>query len=190
MKPRPVPPGVKLHSEKAKKVFEGVRFDVYQWQQEQFDGSMATFETVKRNDSVIIIPVINTEIVIVKEQQPHWEKPAYTLIAGMVNSDEDLEVAAQRELEEETGLMFTNFKLVHIEQAIGIEWFAYTYIATGYVGQKEKKLDAGEKNEVEKISFDKLIEMTCKGEFHYHPRFVEDMIVKDKMGELREVLKG
>ncbi|HEX9058664.1 MAG TPA: NUDIX hydrolase [Clostridia bacterium] len=191
MKKRPLPPNTKLHSEKAERVFKGVRFDTYQWEQKQFDGSTATFEIVKRNDTVIIIPVIDNEIALVKEQQPHWDKPGYTLVAGMVNPDEDLDVAAQRELEEEAGLIFENYHLVHIEtNTPAVEWFAYTFIATGYKGEKEKKLDAGEKNEVEKVTLDKLVSMTRNRELFYRPRFIEDMLMQNKLEELKDMLKN
>lgn len=191
MKKRPLPPHAKLHSEQAKLVFKGVRFDTYQWQQKQFDGSMATYEIVKRNDTVIIIPVIDDEIVVVKEQQPHWDKPGFTLVAGMVNADEDLDVAARRELEEETGLMFENYHLVHIEtNTPAVEWFAYTFMATGFKGEKPKKLDAGEKSETVKFSLDELIRMTRNREMFYRPMYIEEMLVKDKLQELRDVLKN
>lgn len=190
MKKRPLPQNAKLYSEKAELVFKGVRFDTYQWQQKQFDGSTTTFEIVKRNDTVVVIPVIEGEIALVKEQQPHWDKPGYTLVAGMVNPDEDLDVAARRELEEETGLIFENYHLVYIEtDTPAVEWFAYTFIATGYKGKKEKKLDAGEKNEVEKITLDKLVGMTRNHEFFYRPRFIEDMLMQDKFEELKNLIK-
>lgn len=191
MKKRPLPPNTKLYSEKSTRVFKGIRFDTYQWQQKQFDGSTSTYEIVKRNDTVIIIPVIDEEIILVKEQQPHWEKPGYTLVAGMVNPEEDLAEAAQRELEEETGLIFKNYHLMHIEtNTPSVEWFAYTFIASGYEGKKEKKLDPGEKNETVKVSLDKLIEMTRKQELFYRPRFIEDMLIQDKLRELKDLLKN
>jgi hypothetical protein len=57
--------------EHAHKVFEGVIFDVYQWEQEMFDGSKATFEMVKRPYTVEVIPVmIDGTIAIAYEQQP------------------------------------------------------------------------------------------------------------------------
>jgi ADP-ribose pyrophosphatase len=197
MKKRPLPPHTKLHSEQAQRVFKGIRFDTYQWQQKMFDGSTETFEIIKRNDTVIVIPVIaekgkdTQEIALVKEVQPHWDKPGYTLVAGMVNADEDLDVAARRELEEETGLIFKDYTLVHVEtNTPAVEWFAYTFIASGYQGMKEKHLDVGEKNEVVKVSFDRLIEMTRTKELFYRPMYIEDMLVQDKVDELRDVMKN
>ncbi len=191
MKKRPLPPNTKLYSEQAERVFKGVRFDTYQWQQEQFDGSIATYEIVKRNDTVIVIPIIDGEIALVKEQQPHWDKPGYTLVAGMVDSDEDLEFAARRELEEETGLIFENYYLVHIEtNTPAVEWFAYTFIASGYKGKKEKSLDPGEKNETIKVSLEKLIDMTRKRELFYRPRFIEDMLMQDRLEELKNLVRN
>ena len=54
--------------EHAKKVFEGVLFDVYQWEQECFDGSHATFEAVERLGSVNVIPVVGDKILINDEE--------------------------------------------------------------------------------------------------------------------------
>lgn len=42
----------------ATKVFSGVIFDVYQWEQELFNGNIATFEALRRPSTVIIIPVV------------------------------------------------------------------------------------------------------------------------------------
>ena len=39
----------------ARCVFKGVIFEVWQWEQKMFDGSMATFERIKRPDTVVII---------------------------------------------------------------------------------------------------------------------------------------
>ncbi len=38
----------------ARRVFRGEVFDVYQWEQEMFDGSKAVFEKLIRQDTVII----------------------------------------------------------------------------------------------------------------------------------------
>ncbi len=186
---RPLPHGTRLLSLQAQKVFTGVRFNIYQWQQTQFDASVATYEVAQRDDTVVVIPVVGEEVVIVKEQQPHWEKPGFTLVAGMVRPNEDLEVAARRELEEETGMVFKRFDLVAMDHPMpGIEWFVYTFIASDFERVQNKSLDAGEKNEIIKINFDQLITMTRHKEFVYRPRLVEDYIIEDKLKDLSDLL--
>lgn len=186
---RPLPLGAKRYSETAQKVFTGKRFEIYQWQQRQFDSSLKTYEIVKRNDTVVIIPVINDKIVIVREQQPHWDKSGLTLVAGMVNPEEDLESAARRELEEETGMIFGAFHLMYIESAIpAVEWHTYTFIAANFRHRTEKKLDAGEQNEIVEIALEDLIRLTRERKLLYPPRFIEDYLIRGKETELRKAL--
>ena len=62
---QPIPPD-------AKKVFSGVLFDVYQWEQKMFDGSVATFEKLKRPDTVVVFPVLpNGRIILTEQEQPN-----------------------------------------------------------------------------------------------------------------------
>ena len=58
----------------AKKVFEGVIFDVYQWEQKMFDGSLETFEKLKRPDTVIVFPIMaDGKVLLTKQEQPGKE---------------------------------------------------------------------------------------------------------------------
>jgi len=65
----------------------------------------------------------------------------------MLEENEDVLVGARRELEEETGLIFKDFYLVHTEQPNpSAEWISYTVVTTGYAGGiQNKKLDVGER---------------------------------------------
>lgn len=61
---QPIPPH-------AKRVFKGILFDVYQWQQKQYDGSYKTFEKIKRSDTVSVIPVTaEGKFIITHQEQP------------------------------------------------------------------------------------------------------------------------
>ena len=44
--------------ENAKLVFKGIIHDIYQWEQEMFDGSKATFERIRRPDTTAVIAVV------------------------------------------------------------------------------------------------------------------------------------
>lgn len=178
----------KRFSEQAKKVFEGIRFDVCQWQQKLFDGSTATYEIVKRPDSVIVFGVDKDEIIVVKEKQPHWDKEHMVVVAGGMNKGEEPEAAARREFEEETGLVMKDFQLVSVTQETpGVEWFIYVYIARNIIATKEKQLDGGEQNEIVRISFEEMVDMFRKREFLYGSSFVETYLLQNKEEELKNL---
>ena len=57
--------------ENAKCVFKGEIFDVYQWEQEMYDGTKATFEKLKRPDTVVVFPVLpDGQIILTEQEQP------------------------------------------------------------------------------------------------------------------------
>ena len=140
------PQSARLVPDSAERVFEGVLFDVYQWQQEMFDGSYATFEMMKRPDTIVVIAVKGDKLVVVEQEQP-GHSAFYDFPGGRhdVDSEDEL-AAAKRELLEETGMSFNTWKLVDVSQPVfKLEWFVYTFVATDFNGQVEQHLDAGEK---------------------------------------------
>jgi len=57
---------------------------------------------------------------------------------------------AKREMLEEAGLEFENWKLVDVKQPFNkIDWLVYTFVANGLKSQHLQKLDAGEMIELE-----------------------------------------
>lgn len=152
-----MPKNAVLIPEEAKKVFEGQIFDVYQWPQTMFDGSSYTFEMLKRPDTVIVISLVGDDILVLKEQQPH-SGLSLSFPGGRVDkTDEDVVSAARREILEETGYEFSNWRLVKVVQPHKkIEWFIYYYLAWDADKQTEPKLDAGEKIVVQKLAFEEV----------------------------------
>jgi len=152
-----VPRGAKLIPEEAERVFEGKIFDVYQWQQEMFDGSFATFEMVKRLDTVNVFAVRDGKLVILKQEQP-GSGEFYSVPGGRHdNADETELLAAKRECLEETGMKFREWKLINVVQPfVKMEWFIYTFLATGFEGEVMQKLDSGEKIKIELMSLDEV----------------------------------
>ena len=118
-----VPEKAKLIPEEAERVFQGKIYEVYQWPQKMFDGSFETFEMLRRPDTVKIIPIVTaeearslgfeaseTQIIVTKQEQPRKDC-FYDYPGGrMDEEDADELVAAKRELLEETGLSFRNWK--------------------------------------------------------------------------------
>lgn len=155
-----VPKKARLIPKEAKRVFKGVIFDVYQWQQEKFDGSFATYEMIKRPDTVNVLAIKDDKIVIIRDEQP--SRPAVLTLPGGrhdVESETELD-CAKREMHEETGMRFKNWKLISVKQEHAkIEYFYYIFLATDFEGQDEPHVDAGgEKIEVMEVSLQELKE--------------------------------
>jgi ADP-ribose pyrophosphatase len=158
-----VPKNARCIPANATRVFQGVIFDVYQWQQELFDGSRETFEMLKRPDSVNVIAVKDDKVIVLEQEQPGVNF-FYSFPGGRhdVESESELQ-AAKRELVEETGMTFLNWKLISaIQPHWKIDWIVYTFLATGFVSQTAQKLDGGERitvtlktiEEIKKLNLD------------------------------------
>lgn len=150
----------------AKKVFDGIIFDVYQWEQELFDGTKTLFEKLKRLDSVIIFPVLDDgKIVLTKQEQP-GRKPFIGAIGGRVDKGEDILEAAQRELLEESGYKASKFILWGAQHPTSkIDWVIYTFIAKGLKKVANPNLDAGEKIKLKSVTIDEFIDLGINEKF-------------------------
>ena len=149
-----IPKNARLVPDQAKKVFEGKIYNVYHWQQEMFDGTEETFEMLKRPDSIKIVAVKNDKVVVLKQKQPNTSE-FYDVPGGMHDNSKESELdAAKRELEEETGLVYKNWKFVSIKQPHNkIEQFVYIFLAWDVLKEMEQKLDNGEKISTELWEF-------------------------------------
>lgn len=155
-----VPKNACLVPDHAACVFKGVIFDVYQWQQDMFDGSQATFEMLKRPDTVKTIAVKDSKIIMLDERQPHGNR-YYELPGGRHDVEGEDELAcAKRELLEETGMKFKNWRLLSAYQpALKVEAFVYIYLATDFESQTTPKTDAGEQISLHPVDFDEFLRL-------------------------------
>lgn len=152
-----VPEDAVLIPESAERVFKGQIYDVYHWPQKMFDGSTETFEMLRRPDTVIVICIVDNKILIEEYDQPNVGN-RLSLPAGRADEDdESILSAAQREVREETGYTFKNWRLVDVKQPqTKIERFDYYFLAWDGGKTNELKLDAGEKIETSLVEFDEF----------------------------------
>ena len=150
----------------AKRVFKGVVFDTYQWEQEMYDGTKKLFEKLKRPDTVVVFPVLSDgRIILIEEEQPGQELSLGS-IGGRVDEGEDALAAAKRELLEETGYEAKEWLLFDAAQPISkVEWAIYVFIAKGCRKVEEQNLDGAEKVEMLFVNFDTFVEMILHEEF-------------------------
>ena len=153
-----IPENAKLIPENAEEVYHGKIFQVYEWPQKMFDGRTETFEMIRRDDTVVIYAIIGDKIVIEKQRQPDTDW-FYSFPAGRHDHADETELeAAKRELKEETGLEFKNWKLISAGQRESkIESFVYTFVATDLISRSEQSLDVGgEEIEVLEVTLEEL----------------------------------
>lgn len=143
----------------AKKVFGGIIFDVYQWEQEMFDGSKETFEMLKRPNTIEVIATEGDKILLSKQSQPN-KSDFYSLFGGRAEEGEEPIITAKRELLEESGLTSESWELLKTYTPMHkIDWNIYMYVARNCTKISDQKLDAGEKIEIIKCTFDEFIEI-------------------------------
>jgi ADP-ribose pyrophosphatase len=176
----------------ATKVFNGIIFDVYQWQQKMFDGSTETFEMLKRGNTVEVIAVKDGKVCLGHQSQPN-KADFYSLLGGRGEEGEEPLETAKRELLEESGMVSENWELYKTHHPLHkIDWDIYTYIAKDCKKIAEPKLDAGEQIETKEYTFDEFIEVVLSEKYWGNELILDVLRMKDqgKLSVLKDQLLG
>lgn len=159
----------------AKKVFSGVLFDTYQWQQEMYDGSFSTFEMLHGKPTVDLIATIGDKIITLEQAQPG--RASYlSLVSGKIEEGQTPLETAEAELIQETGCTSSNIRL--FKEFLGSSKIAiheYVFIANDCQKITEQNLDGGEKIEVKLLSFDDFLQL-CRHELFTTPQNLKLMM--------------
>jgi len=158
-----IPVDAVLVPDQAQRAFQGMIFDVYQWPQQLFDGSEHTFEMLKRPDTVSVICVVDGKLVIIDDEQPHLGT-RQSFPGGRVDpADASIQSAAKREVLEETGFSFKNWRLVRVWQPYRkMEWFIHVWLAWEVDSRQAPNLDAGERIDLKLVDFQVLKGLVMK----------------------------
>ena len=157
----PRPESQQIMPSDAQCVFQGVIFDVFQWEEKGYDGKAMTFERLKRPDTAMIIAVTeDKKILIIEEEQPASRGVSVGIPCGRIEHGEDALVGAQRELLEETGYAGNDWSLLSSFQPVHkIDWAVYTFVARGCTRVAEQHLDGGEKITTRLVDFDTFVDI-------------------------------
>jgi ADP-ribose pyrophosphatase len=170
-------------------VFRGELFDVYQWEQEQFDGSKKTFEYLSRKHGAFVIPVLeNGNLLIAFDEQP-GRPPKLTFPGGGLEDNESPEEGARREFLEETGYEATELvPWLSVKPVAKMNWFIYVFVGRKCKKISEPKPDPGERIVLKEITFDEFIALADDPEFQYS-LLIPELLRAKYSEEHREALK-
>lgn len=179
-----------LLPENAKRVFEGEIFDVHQWEQMRYDGTVATYENVSRPDTVVVFPVTEEGLIlIIEDSQPHRDT-ILTAISGRMEDGETPEEATRRELLEETGYQVDSLEDFYtIKPVEKMDWINYVFVGKGAKKIQDAQPDPGERIVPRLVSFDELISLAADGKLRgkdFSIRVLQAKLDPEKMKLLRE----
>jgi 8-oxo-dGTP pyrophosphatase MutT (NUDIX family) len=167
--------------ENAKCVFRGVMFDVYQWEQEMFDGTKTIFEKIKRPDTTVVFPVLPDGKILLSKQEQPGKPPFIGGCGGRIEEGEEILESAKRELLEESGYEAEEFILLDARQpASKIEWAVYTFIAKGIKKVAELSPDNGEKIELFSVTLDEFIDIPLRKDIHFAEQEIVSLLFEAK----------
>lgn len=177
-------------------VFSWVRSEVYQWDQDMYDGSIARFERVRFLDGAFVIPILpNGNILLTLQEQP--SRDAFISFPGgaLDTPDEDPVECARRELLEETGYSGENLEFwFRYDGTSNVMTYTHYFIAHDIMKIAPITPDGGEKIELFEVSFDEFLELSSDIRFHHHwnllPILYEARIYPHKKEELKKKLYG
>lgn len=179
--------------ENAKLVFKGKVFDVYQWEQELYDGTKTTFEKLKRPDTVVVFPILPDGRIILTEQEQPGKEPFIAATSGRADEGEDVVSAAKREMLEESGYEARELILWHSEQPVAkIDWSVYLFIAKGLEKVQDLNPEAGEKIKLKIVTFDEFLDIALQDNFYEKeivPFVYQAKLDPKKMQELKDLFK-
>lgn len=129
------------------------------------DGKPCKREIIEHSGGACVLYVENGKVLLVKQYRYAYGESIYEIPAGKLNAGEDPMLAAQRELEEETGIKSENLQLLYVMYPTPGYTNERIYIYLAKDGERvPAHLDEGEFLEVAWIGMDKVKQMMRSGE--------------------------
>ncbi len=129
-------------------------------------GKTGSFDVLKcRNWVNIIALTTDNRVVMVKQYRVGTDEITLEIPGGVIHNDEDVLMGAKRELEEETGYLAKEWKLLGYVDAnpAFMTNKCYTYLATGCENSSSQNLDPFEEIEVSTLPLQEIPQLIKSG---------------------------
>ena len=169
-------------------LFESPYFNVRSDRWRLPDGAIKDpYYVLERPDAAIIFPLTTEgEVVMVRQYRPPLEQIELGLPAGLVEPDEQPEIAARRELAEETGYTgggWEELTALASSPSLKDNW-AHLFLARGVELTGEQNPDEYERLELVRVPAEKLPGLTYSGAIVSSSGVAAIMLALHRLGEL------
>ena len=177
---------------KSERLYHGRIFDLIIEDIEDTPGNIRKCEIVSHPGGSVVVPLLDNNDVIFVRQYPYPHKKFILEIpAGKLEPNEDPLIAAQRELQEETGYTANNYeKLTTMFTTPGFcSEVLHIYLATGLKKSAQgQNLDEGEQSlTVEYLPLSTVVEMIVCGEIGDSKTIVGILLTERKLKSIINV---
>ncbi len=149
----------------SKVIHKGKIFDLYQDQVVLPNGATGVREYIKHPGGASVLAIKANNVYLIEQFRYAYNKTMLEIPAGKLEIGEDPQIAALRELKEETGLVAKDLKLLtKIYPTVGYtDEIIYVYLAQDFE-EHSQNLDADEFINIVKIPYKDALNMVLKGE--------------------------
>ena len=161
-------------------VFAAKHFTVFQTEVQVGEGIQSQ-HYVSANNAVCVIPLTEqNEIYLIKQYRYIFDNYYLEVISGFIDKGEEPEIAAKRELLEETGLVAKTFvSLGEVEMASSFLKFSQFYFIAKGLQEGQQQLEDTEDIEVVKIPLQEAVEKVLTGEINNQKTIVGILLANE-----------
>lgn len=150
----------------SKEIFKGRLLHVFFDEVQLPDGSTSTREWIKHPGASVVLPVFDDgDVMLIRQFRYPMSQVFFEAPAGKIDSEENADSTAKRELQEEAGLLCQNFEYIgHLYPGIGYsDEIIHIYTAWDITLMK-KEVEDDEFVISKRLPFSKAVDMVHTGE--------------------------
>lgn len=176
----------------AQRLYKWHHIELWNREQQLFDGSTNTFEWLRIRDFVHTIVIRDDKILIAQEEQP-WIGKFYSFVSGSIDDGYTPLAAAAKELEEEAGIIAHDLKPIVTFHPTHNVCSIHVFITKDFDETGKQQLEPWEKINLLRVSFDELMSYMQRDDrraTEFVSRAAKNYFIAGKYAEFKKLLLG